>query len=425
MGISSSLNAGVMGLNVNAQRLSGISDNIANSETNGYKRAETDFTSLVNQGNSGSFYNAGGVRANTERQVSLQGSITATGNSTDLAINGNGLIPITTVSEREESTSTRPFMMTTTGSFSRDDEGYLRTNGGLQLLGWPVDETGDPGAVSRESAVDLVPVRLNGFDFAPNATTAAEMSVNLPANTPAGETFSMTLEYFDGLGTSHSLNIDYTSVDPALSSWNMTIDDSATGATVGDLDITFDATGANAGGINTVTANTGAYDATTGVLTIAGVDGPIDLTIGAEGSASGLSLYDSEFAPVKLTKNGSTLGFLERVEMSDSGILEGVYDTGFRRPLFQIPIANVSNPNGLTPQNGQAYQISNDSGPFYLWDSGTGPVGNVTGYTLESSTTDITEELTQLIETQRAYSSNAKIVQTVDEMLQETTNLKR
>ena len=178
MGISSSLNAGVMGLNVNAQRLSGISDNIANSETNGYKRAETDFTSLVNQGNSGSFYNAGGVRANTERQVSLQGSITATGNSTDLAINGNGLIPITTVSEREESTSTRPFMMTTTGSFSRDDEGYLRTNGGLQLLGWPVDETGDPGAVSRESAVDLVPVRLNGFDFAPNATTAAEMSTD-------------------------------------------------------------------------------------------------------------------------------------------------------------------------------------------------------------------------------------------------------
>ena len=57
--------------------------------------------------------------------------------------------------------------------------------------------------------------------------------------------------------------------------------------------------------------------------------------------------------------------------------------------------------------------------------SGCGPVGEVAGYSLMESTTDIAAELTDLIETQRAYSSNAKIVQTVDEMLQETTNLKR
>ncbi len=62
---------------------------------------------------------------------------------------------------------------------------------------------------------------------------------------------------------------------------------------------------------------------------------------------------------------------------------------------------------------------------MYLWDAGAGPVGGVAGYSLMESTTDIAAELTDLIETQRAYSSNAKIVQTVDEMLQETTNLKR
>ena len=55
----------------------------------------------------------------------------------------------------------------------------------------------------------------------------------------------------------------------------------------------------------------------------------------------------------------------------------------------------------------------------------TGPVGSIEGYALMESTTDIAAELTDLIETQRAYSSSAKIVQTVDEMLQETTNLKR
>ena len=81
--------------------------------------------------------------------------------------------------------------------------------------------------------------------------------------------------------------------------------------------------------------------------------------------------------------------------------------------------------NGLTALDGPAYSISSSSGSLYLWDAGTGPVGTVSGYSLMESTTDIAAELTDLIETQRAYSSNAKIVQTVDEMLQETTNLKR
>ena len=425
MGISSSLNASVMGLNVNAQRLAGISDNIANSATFGYKRAETDFTSLVNQGNSSSFYNAGGVRATTVRQVGLQGSLTSTGNATDLSINGRGLLPITTVAERDEPANTRPMMLATTGSFKPDDEGYLRTGSGLQLLGWRTDETGDAGAVSRESGADLEPVRLNGFDFAPNPTTEAEMAVNLPHNAVAGETFNMTLEYFDALGNSNSLDIQYTSVDPALNSWGMTLTDSSNGSVVGDLQLTFDSVNPNAGGISTVSATTGVYDAANGTITVSGAAGPIEIGIGAPGTSGNLTQYASAFAPVSLTKNGSSLGFIERVEMTDGGILEGIYDTGYRRALFQIPVADVSNPEGLVPQDGQTYQISNSSGPFYFWDSGSGPTGTLTGYTLEESTTDITEELTQLIETQRAYSSNAKVVQTVDEMLQETTNLKR
>ena len=73
----------------------------------------------------------------------------------------------------------------------------------------------------------------------------------------------------------------------------------------------------------------------------------------------------------------------------------------------------------------QAYQLSNESGSFFLWDAGDGPTGDVVGYALEESATDVAGELTQLIQTQRAYSSNAKVIQTVDEMLQETTNIKR
>ncbi|MEE4188431.1 MAG: flagellar basal body rod C-terminal domain-containing protein, partial [Roseobacter sp.] len=66
-----------------------------------------------------------------------------------------------------------------------------------------------------------------------------------------------------------------------------------------------------------------------------------------------------------------------------------------------------------------------ESGGFFLWDAGEGPVGDVVSFALEESATDIAAELTNLIVTQRAYSSSAKVIQTVDEMLQETTNIKR
>jgi flagellar hook protein FlgE len=81
--------------------------------------------------------------------------------------------------------------------------------------------------------------------------------------------------------------------------------------------------------------------------------------------------------------------------------------------------------DGLIARDGQSFSISASSGDMYLWDAGTGPVGSISGFSLMESTVDIAAELTDLIETQRAYSSSAKIVQTVDEMLQETTNLKR
>ena len=131
------------------------------------------------------------------------------------------------------------------------------------------------------------------------------------------------------------------------------------------------------------------------------------------------------FSPTNVTKNGAPIGDLKSVEIDDKGFLQAVYDTGLRRTLYQIPVGEVPNMNGLQALDSQAYKVSGSSGSMYLWDAGAGPVGGVAGYSLMESTTDIAAELTDLIETQRAYSSNAKIVQTVDEMLQETTNLKR
>ena len=87
MSISSSLNAGVMGLNSNSSRLSAISDNIANSSTYGYKRSQVDFSSMVLQQQS-SAYAAGGVRVTAFKDIAATGSLISTGNATDLAVSG-------------------------------------------------------------------------------------------------------------------------------------------------------------------------------------------------------------------------------------------------------------------------------------------------------------------------------------------------
>lgn len=148
------------------------------------------------------------------------------------------------------------------------------------------------------------------------------------------------------------------------------------------------------------------------------------INIGRPGG-TGLTQISSSFSPTNVTKNGAAAGTLSAVEVDENGYLKATYDNGVTRTLYQVPLVDVPNPNGLIAMDNQTFKISPDSGAFYLWDAGDGPTGAVTGYAREGSTTDVAAELTDLIQTQRAYSSNAKIIQTVDEMLQETTNIKR
>jgi flagellar hook protein FlgE len=153
--------------------------------------------------------------------------------------------------------------------------------------------------------------------------------------------------------------------------------------------------------------------------------GPLELSLGRAGSTTGLTQLSDTFAPTTIKKNGSPVATLASVELDPKGNLIAVYNQGFSQRIYQIPLVDVPNPNGLIAMSNQTYQVSAASGPFYLWDAGSGPTGATVGFSREESATDVAGELTQLIQTQRAYSSNAKVIQTVDEMLQETTNIKR
>ncbi len=434
MSISSSLNAGVAGLNVNSTRLATISDNIANSSTFGYRRAVTDFASVVLNGNPKGKYTAGGVVATTYRQVDSQGSLLSTENPTDIAIGGRGLLPVTNIQALDNGDVNLPLSLVSTGSFHPDSNGYLRTSSGLVLMGWPADPDGNVPVQPRDSVAGLEPIVVNKNQFAASPTTEIGLGANLPAAaTQAGQPgtpLELSVEYFDNTGASHTLTSTFTPVIPGSgqsNTWDLEITDSALGgAVIGEFTIVFDDSPGGGGSVLSVTpTGAGTYDALTGAVTVTAERGDIEVSIGEPGSSSHLTQLSAEFAPVRVTKNGSPVGNLTGVEIDENGFVIASYSSGFTRVIYQVPIADVPNPNGLTALDNQAFAISASSGPLYLWDAGDGPTGPTLGYALEESTTDIAAELTQLIQTQRAYSSNAKIIQTVDEMLQETTNIKR
>lgn len=441
MSLSSSLNAGVAGLSANATRLAVISDNIANTSTNGYRRADVDFSALVSAQSSG--YTAGGVKAQQIRNVQAGGATLSTGNSTDISISGRGFLPVTTAAAIDQDPSERPFQLLPTGSFSPNEDGFLVTPSGLALLGW---ETAADGslltAVNRNGPNDLTPIRIPSAPTAGEPTTELTLGVNLPATATDdgadGLPFESTIEYFDGVGRSATLRVVYTPTLPVAPSivstneWTLTIFDNATSTTtpVAELELTFDGSRTGQGqllsaDLDATTPIGNAYDTTTGIVVIDTIDGPIDFFLGGPGLDGGLTQLAAEFAPTSIIKNGTPAGTLSSVEIDENGFLQGVFDSGQKRVLYQIPLVDVPNANGLTALDDQAFKVSSESGPVFLWDANSGPVGGVVGFSLQQSAVDVARELTDLIQTQRAYSSNASVIRTVDEMLQETTNLKR
>ena len=433
MTISSSLNASVAGLSANASRLATISDNIANASTFGYRRVETSFDSLVISGNGGN-YAAGGVRSTTERLIDQGGSLTTTENPTDLAVRGRGFIPVAENSEIAVGNGNPQMLLTTTGSFRTDADGRLVTASGLTLLGWPAGPDGTVPSFPRDTSDGLVPVQVNVNQLTGEPTTNVNLGVNLPATeTDAGATGTpqdLAIEYFDNLGRSEKIDVSFTPQVPASgtsNAWTMTLRDSASGgAVIGEYQLEFEDSRAAGGtllGVTTVSG--GPYDPATGNLIVNVDGGPVEISIGKPGSSDGLTQLSDSFAPLSISKDGSPVGNMVSVDVDENGFVNATFDTGATRTIFQVPLVDLPNPNGMVALDRQTYRPSIDSGSFFLWDAGDGPTGDMVSFAQQESATDVARELTDMIQTQRAYSSNARVVQTVDEMLQETTNIIR
>jgi len=428
MSILGAMYSAVSGLTAQSTKLGVISDNISNSSTTGFKRSDVEFSSLVTQQISNHSYSPGGVQSDVRRQVDKQGLLQATSSSTDIAINGGGFFAVSDTQNADPSTDL--IALTRAGSFAPDDQGFLRNAAGYYLMGWQLNPDGTTvnPAPARDTFASLEPVNISGINFTGAPTTQMTFAGNLPAqnaNGTPGTPIRTDIEYFNDLGVSETLTLQWTpSADSQPNHWNLQIFDSATGGgttAVYDQTVTFNASGPNAGSPSSIPGLAGGNLA----LSVGGGVQTLDLNLGDINTSTGITQFAGEYTPTKITKNGALFGVVNSVDVSEDGIVTAIFNNGSRRPIYQIPIAVVQNPNGLTARDGTAFVQSRDSGSLYMWDAGTGPAGKTAGDSLEQSNVDIATELTSMIETQRIYSTNAKVIQTADEMLSELTQLKR
>jgi flagellar hook protein FlgE len=327
MTISSSLNAGVAGLNANASRLGAISDNIANSSTFGYRRVETSFEALV-VSDGGATFAAGGVRANTQRLIDQGGSLVSTSNPTDLAVRGRGFLPVALSSDVAVANGNPQMLLTSTGSFRTDAAGRLVTESGLVLLGWPANADGTVPAFPRDTSQGLEPVQINVNQLTGEPTTSVTLGVNLPATETeadaVGAPQQLSVEYFDNLGRSEAIQVAFAPTVPAdgtSNEWTMTLSDSAQdGAVIGEYRLTFDDARASGGTLLDVAdISGGPYDPATGRVIVDVESGPIEINIGRPGTSEGLTQLSNSFAPLAISKDGSPVGNLTSAEVDENG----------------------------------------------------------------------------------------------------------
>jgi len=153
-------------------------------------------------------------------------------------------------------------------------------------------------------------------------------------------------------------------------------------------------------------------------VTVNGVTvGNIDVNFGT----GGLTQFADTNGTVNvnlLQQNGFAAGSLQTLAVSDKGDVTGAYSNGQTVDLAQVTLASFSGENYLQNVTGGAYAQTDESGvPVY------NASGTITPSSLEGSNTDIADEFTQLIVTQQAYSANARVITTANQMLQVVMNM--
>jgi flagellar hook protein FlgE len=419
MGLYSMMRTSSSGMNAQANRLATVADNIGNSSTVGYKRASTEFSTILLQSGTAD-YTSGSVETEVRYHISEQGSMRYSTSATDLAVSGQGFFVV-------ENSNGQSFF-TRAGSFVKDGDGNLVNAGGFKLMGYDL-ALGSTPAIVANGVTGLVPVNIGSFSLKANPSTEGNLYFNLPsndavvvaANLPAAN--AATAEYsgktslvtYDLLG--NEVTLDIYAAKSAAGAWQISVFDKANAAANGGFPYSAAA----------ITSATLTFDSS-GQLT---TSSPTELSFTIpNGAAFTLDLSKSvqlatEYSVLSAAVNGNAPGSVQSVDIDDDGTLYAVFDNGQRLQAYKIPLANVPSPDKLKPEPGNVYSLGVDSGDMLIGFAGAGGFGSISSGALEQSTVDLATELTTMIESQREYTANSKVFQTGADLMDVLVNLKR
>lgn len=423
--------SGVSGLRAESEAIGVVGDNIANVNTVGFKSQRAIFQDVLGHSilaGTSSALPGSGVRVGEVQQLFTQGSITNTGVSTDVALNGDGFLVVAGTVDGITSN-----FYTRAGQLTIDNDGFLVNQQSLNVQGYRAN----PDGTLQASVSDL---QVPTASLAPFATSEITITTNLDSRDPV-LTFdildpdgtsngSTSITVFDSLGTARTLDIYFNNVGGNLYSYNVVADGAElAGGTAGTHTL-----------ISTGTlqfTSDGALDtATTPALDVSFAGGAtanqaIELNFGEDitndGSTglSGTTQFASVTAVSSQSQNGYASGEFSGLAIDGTGLVQGLYTNGQKITIGQLAVAKFRSNDGLGRAGQNLWIETRDSGTAALGAAGAGGRASVTAGALESSNVDLGEEFVGLIQHQRSFSANSRTITTADEMLQELINIKR
>jgi flagellar hook protein FlgE len=398
------------GLAAASSSLSVIGNNLANMNTDGYKKKTLDFASVFNQtigasGNGDPIQLGNGVKmAGTSADFS-DGNVNSTGISSNMALQGKGFFVV----QGSNGTS-----YTRSGNFTVNSAGQLCTPQGELVMGYPAAN----GVVSTSSP--LSPIVVNETNMIPaSASTKFQLTTNLNATATVGTTFSTPVTVYDSMGQTHTLSVKFTNTAQGNWSYEVSLPAADTGGTgsatqLATGNLTFDSSGV-------LTSPTGTISG----INITGLaDGAADMNLSwnlaGTGGAATITQQSAASATSATTQDGFASGTLTGYTVDASGIIQGEFSNNQTFAIGQVAIASFANEQGLKQVGNNDYKATYSSGSAIIGQPGVAGNGTISGGAVEQSNVDLATEFANMIVAQQSYEANAKVLSTLNQISQAT-----
>lgn len=417
--MSFSFNTALSGLNANSNALNVVGNNIANANTIGFRSGQITFmdvfaarfgSRLNGAGNSLGIGN--GVRTGAIHTDFSQGSLNESSSPLHSAISGNGFFIV------QNSDGSRGF--TRAGDFSVNNQGILVSPTGGQVQGYQAVD----GAVAPGTPLSALQLPI-GQIFPPKVSTDATLKFNLDSRMLEDATFNVPIEIYDSLGGPHQMVMTFTKqadgsflMEATVDGNPAEVDADGAGPSATPVSFTFDADGQ----LLTPAESLAIIPdpAELGLATLESVNVNLfELDANGDPLSSFVTAYSSRSAVASTVQDGYRPGDLNSVAVDEDGNIFGIYSNGQAQIVGQYAIAVFDSNEGLGHVGGNMFAETTASGQPSIGAANSGPRGSIAGGYLEQSNVNITNEFVKLIEAQRGFQANSRVITTANQTFQD------